>query len=325
MLRQTLASCALATLAAVFCPAQAADTPKPAEKKGAPRDLVLKGDAKCTTCHDENDSPKVLAIGKTRHGVTADERAPTCTSCHGDSKKHETEAGTGDKKAPPADIGFGAKSKTPATERNAACLTCHQDGPRIHWQSGVHANRDLSCTSCHKIHAQDDAVRVKQAQAEVCFNCHKEQRAQVNRVSHHPIPEGKMTCSSCHDVHGDSPKQLTKISVNETCYSCHTEKRGPFVHNHEPVNEDCSICHQPHGTNIPALLKSRPPMLCVSCHGPSSHPSQPPALPVGTATLSANNTSRIMGTVARGCLNCHTNIHGGNSTQNNVTVERFRR
>ena len=46
------------------------------------KDLVLKGDAKCTSCHDQ-DEKSVMAIGKTRHGATGDSRTPTCTSCHG--------------------------------------------------------------------------------------------------------------------------------------------------------------------------------------------------------------------------------------------------
>ena len=67
----------------------AADAPA----KEQPKDIVLKGDARCTTCHDENDSPEQLAIGKTRHGVTADKRNPTCESCHGKSEEHEKKAG----------------------------------------------------------------------------------------------------------------------------------------------------------------------------------------------------------------------------------------
>jgi DmsE family decaheme c-type cytochrome len=157
-------------------------------------------------------------------------------------------------------------------------------------------------------------------QTEVCFTCHKEQRNQVNKPSHHPIVEGKMTCSSCHNVHGDNPKQLVKASTNETCYTCHMEKRGPFVHNHEPVSEDCSICHQPHGTTVPNLLKARVPFLCQDCHGDGSHRLQVGALPTAQTTGSG-----AVGTVGRGCLNCHTNIHGGNSTENNATAGRFRR
>jgi DmsE family decaheme c-type cytochrome len=163
-------------------------------------------------------------------------------------------------------------------------------------------------------------VREKQTQAEVCFSCHKEQRIQISKPSHHPITEGKMSCSSCHNVHGDNPKMLVKASTNETCYTCHMEKRGPFVHNHQPVTEDCGICHQPHGTTTSSLLRARIPFLCQDCHSHDSHPGQAAGLP-----NSPTSSTRLLGTVARGCLNCHTNIHGGNSTVNSATAGRFRR
>lgn len=281
-------------------------------------DLVLKGDAKCTACHDESDSPGVLAIGKTKHGTQADGRTPTCTSCHGESEKHLGYKGSG--KPPSPDRTFGMTSKTPADQRNAACLSCHQGGKHINWQSSTHAQRGVACTNCHAVHNGHDTVRDKAEQTEVCFACHKEQRAQVNRPSHHPVIEGKMGCTSCHDVHNDNPKGLIKSSLNDTCYTCHMEKRGPFVHNHQPVTEDCGICHNPHGTTVGNLLKSRPPFLCQECHSHESHPSQTPGLPTtGTTGTTA------LGSVGRGCLNCHTNIHGGNSTQNSATVGRFRR
>jgi predicted CXXCH cytochrome family protein len=98
------------------------------------------------------------------------------------------------------------------------------------------------------------------------------------------------------------------------------EKRGPFLHNHQPVTEDCTICHQPHGTTIANLLKSRPPFLCQDCHASSGHPVQFAGPPTGRTTSSSQ-----LGTVGRGCLNCHTNIHGSNSTQNSATSGRFRR
>lgn len=282
------------------------------------KDLVLKGDAKCTACHDEADSPNLLAIGKTRHGTKADGRTPTCTSCHGTSDKHINHKGSD--KPPKPDLTFDKKSKTAVPARDAACLSCHQGGKHMNWQSSTHANRDVSCTSCHTVHNGHDKVRDKATQTEVCFTCHKEQRAQVNRPSHHPVVEGKMACTSCHDVHNDNPKALIKSSLNDTCYTCHMEKRGPFVHNHQPVTEDCGICHNPHGTTTANLLKSRPPFLCQECHSHESHPSQAAGLPT-----SASTSSTALGTVARGCLNCHTNIHGSNSTQNNATAGRFRR
>ena len=70
---------------AVFMPTATAQQTVTAQPAGnIKKDLFLKDDAKCTECHDEGDSPKVLHIGKTKHGTVADGRTPTCTSCHGD-------------------------------------------------------------------------------------------------------------------------------------------------------------------------------------------------------------------------------------------------
>jgi DmsE family decaheme c-type cytochrome len=311
-----LQAMALALGIAVAVPAMAQSD----MKKKRP-DLVLTGDAKCTRCHDETEEYPVLAIGRTKHGTRADKRTPSCTNCHGDSETHANKP-EGVKERPAPGRAFSKGAKTPMAERSAACLTCHQGGERTHWQASTHYNRDTACTSCHKIHTGHDKVRDTVTQPEVCFVCHKEQRSQINRPWHHPIREGKMTCSDCHNVHGGNPKQLKRSSVNEVCYTCHMEKRGPFVHNHQPVTEDCTICHQPHGTVIAALLKQRPPYLCQECHSHTSHPGQVPGqLIPGVRTTS---TSRV-GSMARGCVNCHTNIHGGNSTVNSATAGRFRR
>lgn len=316
--QRVMAACAIVGGTFVLSPAWAADGPDRAV--GEAKGLVLRGDKACTECHDEADAPEQLAIGKTRHGTTADSRTPTCTTCHGASEQHRKEAGRGSGPAPKVDVGFTSKSPATTEARNAACLSCHQGATRIFWQNSTHGKRDVACASCHKIHDGHDKVRDKTAQTDVCFTCHKEQRAQMARPSHHPVPEGSMACSSCHNVHGDNPSQLAKASVNETCFTCHMEKRGPFVHNHEPVAEDCTICHNPHGTTVANLLKARAPFLCQECHSHASHPGQVAGLPTGQTT-----STSLMGTAARGCLNCHTNIHGGNSTINSATAGRFRR
>ena len=294
--------------------------PAASEKKAAkplPKDLVLTDDAKCTRCHDEVDNPKLLAIGKTRHGTTADQRTPTCTSCHGDSKDHL--GYTGSDTPPKPDRTFTKNTKTPASERSAACLTCHQkDAKRSHWEGSTHQTRDVACSSCHQIHTAHDKVRDKRTQPEVCFTCHKEQRTQVSKPSHHPILEGKVSCSDCHNPHGSvGPKLMKRDNVNDTCYTCHMEKRGPFVHNHEPVNDDCMNCHNPHGTVAENLLKMRPPFLCHQCHTP--HGPQPPTLigqPAGQPGFAAPKTTSgksINYFQGRGCLNCHTQVHGTNN------------
>jgi len=276
----------------------------------ATQDLVLNNDAKCTTCHDEGDSPRVLKIGQTKHGTLADKRVGTCTSCHGQSDKHIADAEKGLKHPAQPDVDFTKHSSTPMEKRSEVCLACHQGGQRIHWDGGAHAQNEVACSSCHTIHTEHDPVLSKITQPEVCFTCHKTQRAEMRRPSRHPIEEGKVSCSDCHNPHGSAgPHLLVRDDVNDTCYTCHMEKRGPFVRTHEPVQEDCTICHNPHGTTNPNLLKIRPPFLCQSCHQGTSHHSTVPD-PTVVGGVAALSNAVIM---ARGCLNCYTNIHGTNN------------
>jgi len=308
-------------------PAQAADE----------KDIIFKGDAKCTRCHDESEAVPVLAIAKTKHGVTKDGRSPTCTSCHGESERHANKP-EDVKERPATDLSFGKKSKQTAEEKSAACKSCHQGGKHMNWNSSAHATSDVACTSCHQVHTGHDKVRDKRAQPEVCYTCHKQQRAEANKPSHHPMPEGKMACSDCHNTHGSNgPKMLIKNSVNATCFTCHAEKRGPFVHNHAPVTEDCGICHNPHGTVADSMLKTRPPFLCQQCHDTTSHIGNVPGIAsnvvtnktiggVTTPSSAANNfnaNNSVGNTQGRACLNCHTQIHGSNSPANASKAMRF--
>jgi DmsE family decaheme c-type cytochrome len=306
----------LALLAAFFT------TGAMAQDKPAPKDLVLRGDAACTRCHDENDNVPVLAIGKTKHGTLADGRTPTCTSCHGASETHINKPVSAAERPRP-DRTFGKTSKTPPEVQSQACLACHQGGKRTHWQMSMHASRDVSCSTCHQVHTGHDRVRDKSTQPEVCFTCHKQQRAEIRRPSRHPTLEGKVVCSDCHNPHGSAgEKQLVKDSVNETCYSCHMEKRGPFVRSHQPVQENCAICHNPHGTMNDNLLKMRAPFLCQTCHEPTSHRGGVAGVTGGSPS---SNASGIGITLARSCLNCHTNIHGTNNPRDVSNERTFRR
>ncbi|HJV88640.1 MAG TPA: DmsE family decaheme c-type cytochrome [Noviherbaspirillum sp.] len=297
-------------------PAFAADAAKP----GA-QDLVLKGDAKCTSCHDEADSPKLLAIGKTKHGTVADGRTPTCTKCHGDSDKHANYKGKD--KPPKPDMTFDKGSANPTEQRSEVCLSCHKkDAKRSHWEGSTHQTHDVACSSCHTVHAGKDKALSKKTQTEVCFTCHKEQRSQVNRISHHPILEGKVACSDCHNPHGSvGPKLMKGDSVVETCYACHAEKRGPFVWNHAPVSEDCAICHNPHGSNVESMLKTRPPFLCHQCHTP--HGGNLAQLTNQSPRATSVGRNGITYTQGRGCVNCHTEVHGGNNPANAQPTPQF--
>jgi DmsE family decaheme c-type cytochrome len=179
----------------------------------------------------------------------------------------------------------------------------------------------VACTNCHTIHARNDPVQGKQTQADKCFTCHTEQRAQSFQRSHHPVREGEVICSDCHAVHGSNgPKLVKEFTINETCYNCHAEKRGPMLWEHEPVRENCDNCHNPHGTSQAALLTERMPFLCSSCHsGTAANHSG--AFIGGQQSLpgkSANNFLINIELNNRSCTNCHSQIHGSNSPTGEV-------
>ena len=285
---------------------------------------ALAKDAVCTHCHDASSPQHIYAMYQTRHGNKADARTPGCKNCHGESPTHIKDPGK------PTDVVFGARSKhvSPASERNASCLNCHGKDvlPRTNWAGSAHESRGLACTDCHTIHVPDQRVLGRATQAEVCFTCHKAQRAQTRRISSHPLAvtgigsPPKMVCSDCHNPHGSTgPTLLIKNTVNETCYTCHAERRGPFLWEHAPVIDSCSNCHTPHGSTNASLLKTRPPWLCQECHS-GDHGNQVNS----GANLAGGNVTTINGiqqpgvaspraqVAARACLNCHVLIHGSN-------------
>ena len=282
-------------------------------------DTLVRGDEKCMGCHASVKADKVAPIALRRHGTKADGRTPGCDTCHGASDKH---IASGDGSVKPDRV-FRGPGAADAHQINEGCLGCHKGGKRSHWETGRHEQAGVACTSCHSVHSSTDIVQAKLTQPEVCFNCHKQQRTEVNKPSHHPIPEGKMACSDCHNPHGSVGRaNMKRDSVNETCYTCHMEKRGPFVHNHEPVNEDCTNCHNPHGTTAESMLKARAPFLCHQCHTPhggqavqiaGQGQTQGFAGAAAQQTPTSSGKSGINYFMARGCVNCHTQVHGSNN------------
>lgn len=244
--------------------------------------------ATCATCHSEY----MDGYGKTRHAKAFAAMPPAgvgeCESCHGPRSKHIEN--------PTAELKL-----VESRSQTAVCLTCHEGGVRMGFKAGAHHNGDVSCSSCHTVMTpkSERALLKTATAAETCFSCHAEVRTDINKMSHHPVREGRMDCASCHNTHGSTPGLLIKNTVSETCYSCHTEKRGPFVWEHAPVRESCVTCHAPHGSNNRNLLTSKDSFLCLSCHSYGGHINLP----------RYNRTSNPYGS---GCVNCHTSVHGSN-------------
>jgi len=261
------------------------------------------GSQACVACHRN----QVGNLNRTVHGdillkrPRSDEEKQGCEACHGPGSIH-AKTKDADQGRPGDIIAFGKGAPRPVEERNAICLSCHENGDRTYWKGSAHEGRDLACTNCHQIMEKVSPKHqmIRETEVETCFQCHKDRRAQFERPSHHPLKEGDMTCSSCHNPHGSATDKLLKeASINETCYKCHADKRGPLLWEHEPVRENCLNCHEPHGTVNEYMLKVQRPRLCQQCHMGVGHgnPGDP------TAIYQIN----------RSCQNCHTKVHGSNA------------
>jgi len=282
------------------------------------------GNDVCITCHeDQNKRFKNTAMGK----AFANPHTPTeklgCESCHGPGKAH-VDAGGGKETIL---IRFDKDTKTSVEDQNQACIQCHQRGNRRFWSGSPHEARGMRCVDCHqakmelkksasgeaflptKVGASESLLK---PETELCLTCHEMRKAELQRSSHMPFREGKVTCSSCHNPHGTpNPAQLKQASVNENCYSCHAERRGPFLWAHQPVTENCDTCHEAHGSFNPQLLKARQPRLCQQCHNEFAHGERfTTGVLAGTTGQPTGYSNKVAN---RSCANCHSKIHGTNA------------
>ena len=271
------------------------------------------GNELCVACHNaQADTFAETAMGKIlmKRPRTEQEKLG-CESCHGPGSRHVAALQSGEAVAGTI-ISFRAGTGEAVAGQNAACLQCHERADQAYWRGSPHESRGLACTSCHAVMTKSPergqltsvdsrtALGRRRATTEVCLGCHPNQRAQLQRSSHMPLREGKLTCTSCHNPHGSVTTALLRDnSVNENCYRCHADKRGPFLWEHPPVRENCLTCHAAHGSNNPSLLTMRQPRLCQSCHMESTHAANP----YDAGSRFAFNQS---------CANCHSQVHGSN-------------
>lgn len=277
---------------------------EPQEQQAPPAQGAYVGAEVCAECHDD----VAAAHARTPHGktkVTSAAGAAGCETCHGPGGAHVESQGDPDK--------IRLLRKLPPQEQSAACLTCHERGERVHWKGSPHDGRNLSCLTCHKIHHPADApvpeaLLSKGTEFETCGTCHLKRKASLMRSAHMPLREGTMNCTSCHNPHGTTSVSLLKQdSVNENCYTCHAEKRAPVLWEHPPVRENCLNCHDPHGSLHPRMQIAKQPRMCQQCHDETRHPTQPYSDASVAPEFFPN--SRMFD---RGCLNCHSQIHGSN-------------
>ena len=154
---------------------------------------------------------------------------------------------------------------------NAGCESCH--GPcSLHSDSGGEIKPPFSFTSGRPEPASLatlPGVPPARAKETVCYQCHNDVRGQFQLPSHHPVPEGRMSCTECHSPHKGSVLAgggTALLSQSDNCLKCHPAQRGPYVFEHEAMQEGCTICHTAHGSVNAKMLTVRDSNLCLKCH-----------------------------------------------------------
>ncbi len=270
----------------------------------------LIGASMCIGCHADREAFHNNIHAKAFPKAKGIEFEQSCETCHGPGSLH---AGAGGDKSNPDFYTIRNPKKLKPAEVSQLCQQCHSGGQRMHWLGSAHEAKNVACVDCHGMHEvaanEGKAPLLKKAtEAEVCYQCHAEKKAQIRKSAHMPIVEGKVGCSACHNPHGSTTdKLLVKNSVTETCYQCHQDKRGPFLWEHPPVREDCLNCHDPHGTSNDHLLVIKPPFLCDRCH-------QNGSMGIVQADPHSQSLPAAQGALSMGgsCMDCHPKIHGSN-------------
>ena len=254
----------------------------------------------CVECHDEqaaslDQGPHTLALAA---GEGFASRV-SCVSCHEGEKGHWEDDPESYPMSVPGTQGMDATARV--------CSQCHDNAHQTNQATlSAHAANDLTCLSCHQIHAAPFDKQLRQRQPELCFQCHGELRGKFAMPSQHPAGEqGFMKCTDCHLAVDDRLADLSLRGRNEACFQCHGELRGPFPHEHQATLDystaegGCLTCHDPHGSYEPVLLKQpyEPPhfQLCTQCHAVPRH------------NYNNQHGSDFSGVA---CAECHTDVHG---------------
>jgi len=278
------------------------------------------GSEACQACHP--DVWQTFPRNPHFHSVAVEGQPPAtagCEGCHGPGGLHV--AGAGDKTKI---VLFPALEPAAVLDN---CLTCHsKDFGKMEIRRSSHSTGEVSCVSCHTIHGRDDQrALLAKRQAETCYTCHIEVRAQFELPFKHRVNEGAIECSDCHNPHGaptatwavaHSPMVRQAFGNDIACTNCHTDKRGPFIHEHAPVRvEGCTACHLPHGsTNARLLTRPAAFTLCLECHNGVMAESGDG---FGLRGQGIPNPTQGFHNLAdprfQNCVTCHARIHGSNA------------
>src|SRR5215831_5902426 len=114
------------------------------------------GQDTCIACHDTEGKDFHLTL----HGKAQNPKTPSagkgCETCHGPGSAH-----LDDPSVPDSIKRFGSMAPRDVSD---TCLTCHDRGNHTQWKGSMHDARNLSCTTCHSVHApKSDKSQLRRA------------------------------------------------------------------------------------------------------------------------------------------------------------------
>ena len=226
------------------------------------------GTEHCLSCHDFGPESPVHNVLAGSHGISGDTPDMAgrhgCEDCHGPSAAH-AQAPT---RTSPA-VSFGPRWTATSAAQDSTCLACHEDSTARHWRDALHMVNNLTCVTCHDIHADQDRVLFEQQQAQVCTVCHKAQKKGIHgmerRAARNP------PCTECHNPHDHESAQATMLSNQSAgCSHCHDLLR---MADSARVSDKAKSYHK---------VMARPGRTCLQCHQGMAHApadSVPPMRP----------------------------------------------
>ncbi len=185
-------------------------------------------DCSCLSCHTTDFSPTDSTYAFA--GVT-------CEACHGPYIENHPDDGV-----------------MKLVVDSSICGHCHE-GTYEHWERTTHAEADVQCIGCHRVHLQE--LRVSDEM--LCRSCHLTRFQDAGHAAH---LEADVACLDCH------------ASPDTDCADCHSLRGGPIANAKVVVETGMSPGHDfMVATNV-----------CIECHERFFHEDK---LPVVASQASA--------------------------------------
>ena len=124
-----------------------------------------------------------------------------------------------------------SERRTHANQINV-CLNCHDqanhDAPSIGWHGSFHANDDVTCSSCHRMHVAGSLLDDTHTLTANCDACHSKGAGHLEAIVWHDSVHAleELSCSNCHAVHAQANPILDRQVQAEKCYSCHEDAQS---------------------------------------------------------------------------------------------------